>query len=294
MICTIDVGNTKTKAILFDENLDIISEKSWETPDLFDPERWQIFFDTLNRLNPLFYIADLRISCVSWRAFLALKVYLKYDLPTTFDTYKKFNPDLLILPPHSPVISEATIPINRNFITGLIGTDRLLSAYATYKIFKQSSIVVSLGTATTIDLITNTGVFLSGAILPGIDVSYQGLLNRATYLPSISELKDSTTLISVNTYDALYNGLFIGQGILIEEYSKRMIEEAALQGKVNLTLTGGRSSSVSSHIINYPYKIIKHLVNYGLALLPNWKNSNTKIYSEKKIATLAEKLNKKQ
>ena len=73
----------------------------------------------------------------------------------------------------------------------------------------KNTTVVCLGTATTIDLVTGTGVYFSGSILPGIDVSYQGLLDRATSLPALSDLPLSDKMLNTNTAYSLYTGLFL-------------------------------------------------------------------------------------
>ncbi|MGL4677162.1 MAG: type III pantothenate kinase [Brevinema sp.] len=292
MICAIDIGNTKTKAFLLDEKLIVLQEKIWNTPDLFDPERWQYFFETLYQMDSLFFIAEVRISCVSWKAFLALKVYLKYDLPEHFDIHKKFNIDLMILPLKTPIVSESQIPIKRDFIQGLIGTDRLLSAYAAHQIFKTSTIIVSLGTATTIDLVTNNGVFLSGAIIPGLDTAYQGLITRATSLPPITELQEVKQVITHNTLESLYVGSFIAQAILIEGFTERLISESEITEPVDLIITGGRAHSITKHL-KKKYKIIDRLVAYGLALIPDWKDPTiNKNIDKKYITNLATQLNK--
>ena len=158
MIFAIDVGNTRTKAVLIDENLKIVAQKNWSTPEFFEPDRWKYFFEIMYALDPLFFIAELRISCVSWRAFLSLRVHLGYDTKESFDINREFNKDLLILPIHNFVILEADIPINREFVTGMIGTDRLLAAYAAHKIFKKNTTVVCLGRINT----SRDRCFLSG------------------------------------------------------------------------------------------------------------------------------------
>lgn len=267
MIFAIDVGNTRTKAMLIDEQLKIVAQKNWSTPEFFEPDRWKYFFDIMHELDPLFFIAELRISCVSWRAFLSLRVHLGYDTKELFDINREFREDLLILPIHNSVILESDIPINREFVTGMIGTDRLLAAYAAHKIFEKNITIASLGTATTIDLVTGTGVFFSGSILPGIDVSYQGLLDRATSLPALSELPLSDTMLNTNTAESLYTGLFLSQALVIEEMSKKQTEEACLKNPCSIVLTGGRSFSVSPHI-RMEHNIVENLVTYGLALIP--------------------------
>lgn len=267
MICAIDIGNTKAKAYLIDDNLTILEKVVWSTPDLFEPDKWDEFFEALIIKNIHFELAEKRISCVSWRAFLALRVFLKYDTLSQFDPYKKFNSDLLIFPVDSPIVSEAHVPVNREFVYGMIGSDRLLAAYATHKLFDKSMVVVSLGTATTIDLITNTGTFFSGVVSSGIDSSYQGLLYRAPHLMPLSDLPCSDNVLNDNIEHSLYAGVFVVQALVIEAAYKRLLEESQLESEVNLVLTGGRSFCVSTHIRQKHY-IVDDLIAYGLALIP--------------------------
>ncbi len=289
MICAIDVGNTKAKVFLIDDDYDIIDQLTISTPVLFEPEEWKKLFEILNDTNPLFLIAELRISCVNWKAFLALRIYLKYDTIKNFDIHKDFDVELLnSLPEHSPVVLEKYIPLKRDNVQGLIGTDRMLSAYAVNRIFNKSVVIVSLGTATTIDLITKGGEFISGVIAPGVDVAYQGLIERATSLPSLSDLTLTENTISKNGLESLYTGAFTAQAVLIEQFASRLTKEASVSAEI--ILTGGRANSISRHLTK-KHKVVENLVGYGLALLPKW-NGQAKIH-KKKFTSLASKITTK-
>ena len=272
MICAIDVGNTRVKACLVDEELTIINKSSWSTPDLFEPENWDIFFEYLEKQNSKYAYAEKRISCVSWKAYLALMVYLGYTTEANFNPNQTFDPDLMLLPMDSPILFEGYIPLNMSPTEGMIGSDRLLAAYAAYRIFGCNMVVTSFGTATTIDMVTNNAVFLSGVISPGIDVSYQGLINRATHLPALSELTFSDKALNNNTVEALYAGLYLGQALQVEAIQNRLIEESAIVDISELVLTGGRAYSISSHIRN-AHSIVEDLAIYGLALVPAWNDT---------------------
>lgn len=279
MIVAIDIGNTRVKARLIDKNLNIIEKKSWSTPDLFEPDRWNVFFEELDTLNPLFSISEKRISCVSWRAFLALRVYFGYDLLDHFNPNKEFNTDLMILPLDSPFVFETMIPLDTTYMSGLIGTDRLLSGYAANRLFHESMVVVNLGTATTIDLITNAGIFLGGAILPGVDVAYSGLLSRATHLPPLSQLPDTDKSLGNSTLHSLSVGAYIAHAAVIEALYIRQKEEANLQSSVGLLLTGGRHATIGAHM-RLPFMVKDDLVSYGLALMPSWQKTVDQINTE--------------
>ncbi|MGL4367148.1 MAG: type III pantothenate kinase [Brevinemataceae bacterium] len=272
MIVTIDVGNTTTKAFLFNNNLQIISKKIWSTSDLFDPDRWKIFFEELEELHPGFVVFEKRISCVSWKAFLALRVYFGYIDSKEFDITLPFNSDFLILPPDSPFVFDSMIPLNTQSVSGLVGTDRLLTAFAVYVLCGKSMVIASLGTATTIDLVTKNGTFFSGIITSGVDTSYKGLISRASHLPELSEIpvQEYYKAITSNVTEALASGIYLAHAAMIENIYQKIVNEASLEEDAGLVLTGGRAFSISANVSTNHVKK-DNLVSYGLALLPSWQ-----------------------
>ncbi|MCH8188995.1 MAG: type III pantothenate kinase [Proteobacteria bacterium] len=66
-----------------------------------------------------------------------------------------------------------------------IGVDRVCSAAAAYDRVKQACAVASFGSAITIDCVSAEGHFLGGAILPGFEMAYDALHNRADALPKV-------------------------------------------------------------------------------------------------------------
>lgn len=272
MIAAFDIGNTNVKAYLFDNDHKIIGRKSRPSPDLFEPERWKYFLDDLVAVNAGFAIAEKRISCVNWKIFLALRVFFGYDRSEAFDPHREFNPDLCYLPADSPFVFDAMVPIDTSFVSGLVGSDRLLAAYALHKMHGGSNILASLGTATTMDLITKTGMFFSGIVAPGVDAAYHGLLLRAPHLPTMQQLPNPEKLLGTMLDQALSSGIFMGHAVMVESLFSRMKRDAALEGNVNLVLTGGRAYSVSPYI-RLAHTVYEDLVGYGLALMPSWQKS---------------------
>lgn len=272
MIAAFDIGNTNVKAYLFDNDNNIIGRKSRPSPDLFEPERWKYFLDDLVTLNAGFAIAEKRISCVSWKIFLALRVFFGYDRAESFDPHREFNTDLFYLPADSPFVFDSMVPIDTSFVSGLVGPDRLLAAYGLYKMYGGSNFLASLGTATTIDLITKTGIFFSGIVAPGVDASYNGLLLRAPHLPSMHQLPNPEKLLGTMLEQALSSGIFMGHAVMVEALFSRMKRDAALEDDMNLVLTGGRAYSVSPYI-RLAHTVREDLVAYGLALMPSWQKS---------------------
>jgi type III pantothenate kinase len=101
-----------------------------------------------------------------------------------------------------------------------LGSDRFLNAFAVYERYLRSQsvyshgIVVDCGTATTFSVVSRSGRFLGGSILPGIGISLQALLARTAQLPPF-EIVDAP-LLATNTLDALRAGVLYGFSAQIE------------------------------------------------------------------------------
>ncbi len=64
-----------------------------------------------------------------------------------------------------------------------VGVDRVCASYAAYERIEAGCIVVDFGTAVTVDLVDDDGVFLGGAILPGIGLQLRLLHENTAALP---------------------------------------------------------------------------------------------------------------
>jgi pantothenate kinase type III len=63
-----------------------------------------------------------------------------------------------------------------------LGTDRLAAALGAYRRFGSQAVVVDMGTALCVDLVTADGAYAGGIVYPGVDLSYRALRDR-TGLP---------------------------------------------------------------------------------------------------------------
>lgn len=64
-----------------------------------------------------------------------------------------------------------------------VGRDRVCAAAAVYEKLERGCIVVDFGTAITVDLVDDDGVFLGGAILPGVQLQFRSLHEHTAQLP---------------------------------------------------------------------------------------------------------------
>ena len=67
-----------------------------------------------------------------------------------------------------------------------VGSDRVLSAAAAYAVIEDAAVVIDFGTALTIDLVDERGIYLGGVICPGFQMSASALHESTALLPEIN------------------------------------------------------------------------------------------------------------
>jgi type III pantothenate kinase len=118
----------------------------------------------------------------------------------------------------------------------VIGTDRLVDAVAAYHRVDGAVIVVDFGTATTFNVINSQGIFLGGAIAPGLGTVTRALIERASALPAV-ELTAPAQAIGRDTIPAIQSGLVYGYVGLVEGLLRRLCAE--LEEPATVLATGG-------------------------------------------------------
>ncbi|MCW8084846.1 type III pantothenate kinase [Sabulicella glaciei] len=118
-----------------------------------------------------------------------------------------------------------------------VGADRLLNALAAHHHYKGPLIVVDFGTATTFDVVDQSGNYLGGAIAPGINLSIEALHRAAARLPRIG-IGRPQAAIGRDTISAMQSGIFWGYVGLIEGIISRIRAEAE-QPRLKVVATGG-------------------------------------------------------
>src|ERR1700709_1832943 len=96
-----------------------------------------------------------------------------------------------------------------------VGADRLLNALASHRKFGGPLIVVDFGTATTFDVVDQTGAYQGGVICPGINLSIEALHQAAARLPRIG-IGRPQAVIGRSTVPAMQSGIYWGYVGLIE------------------------------------------------------------------------------
>ena len=111
-----------------------------------------------------------------------------------------------------PVALTRLSPLPIRLVPGespTIGIDRLIVAATAYDLVRSSVITVDIGTATTIDAVTDQGLFLGGIILPGPKVVVEFF---AYWNSKSAEDRDQTknSVIETSTTGCIQAGLYNG------------------------------------------------------------------------------------
>jgi len=146
---------------------------------------------------------------------------------------------------------------------GMVGVDRLLGALAAYRRVQGPCIVVDFGTAITVNSVSREGVFLGGAILPGLTMMARALAGGTVLLPEIT-VPESATGIGKNTEEAIAAGLLHGVtgavANLVIVASQTVGEDAAV------LLTGGDAERIAALLPSDCQEVVPDLVLEGLAI----------------------------
>jgi type III pantothenate kinase len=143
-----------------------------------------------------------------------------------------------------------------------VGTDRVVSAAAAYAVAQDAVVVADFGTAVTIDLVDEHGVFRGGVICPGFEISAKALKENTAQLPNIKVTKPKTAY-GKNTTDAINCGLYYSIIGALQEVIRRYAEEI---GKWPQTVITGASAKVIAGDCEFIDNYVPNLVLKGIVL----------------------------
>lgn len=120
-----------------------------------------------------------------------------------------------------------------------VGTDRVVSAAAAFAVVEDALIVADFGTAVTVDLVDEGGVFLGGVIAPGFGLGAQALGEGTAQLPDI-DFQKPISCIGTNTQEAIRAGLYFSAVGLLKTISEEFAMQLGRWPQLIVTGTGAK------------------------------------------------------
>jgi type III pantothenate kinase len=142
-----------------------------------------------------------------------------------------------------------------------LGSDRFAALIGAHAMFpSQPLIVATCGTATTVDAVTNDGVFLGGMILPGLGLMAGALAENTAQLPQVAANLDVSEPFADCTATAIVSGCIAAQAGAIE---RAIAAHERRYGRPQCVLSGGAAALISPHL-PMPHATVDNLVLIGL------------------------------
>lgn len=220
MLLTIDVGNTRIKAAVFEQNRLI---------EIFNFTKEELLEEIKNILDRFQNITDFVVASVGnveKEQFLSFKNRVRIHFIT----------------------HESKFPFTNLYSTPTtLGIDRMvLAAGAMLQFPNQNRLVIDAGTCITYDFIDTDGNYLGGAISPGIRLRYQALNDYTSKLPLLTK-KQPEAFIGNSTAESIHSGVINGVTFEIDGFIEHYKTKYA---KFIIILTGGDAEFLAKSLKN--------------------------------------------
>jgi type III pantothenate kinase len=138
----------------------------------------------------------------------------------------------------------------------------VLAAAAAYAVVENAIVVADFGTAVTIDIVDDRGVFLGGVICPGFEISARALNESTAQLPLV-EVGRPKLPWGRNTADAINCGLYYSAIATLQEIIRRYAEKI---GRWPQTVLTGSAAELIKDDCEFVDSYVPYLVVKGIAL----------------------------
>ena len=243
MQLVIDIGNTRVKAAVFQQN------------DLMQ----HFVYNNTDELLQANIIEKFKIEyCI-----LSSVV----DGLDTFTEQLKQQTSVLIYSIQTPT------PLTNCYESpNTLGSDRLAAAVAGNFLFPDKNVlVIDAGTCIKYNFINNKNEYIGGAISPGLQMRFKSLNSFTSRLPLLEVEENFYTLIGTNSKDNILCGVELGA---VAEINSFIDQYKQLYPDINIVLTGGDlnffEKRLKKPIFAEPYLILKGLnsiLNHNLKIL---------------------------
>lgn len=250
MVLLIDVGNTNINLGLYDEENN--------EPNQF----WRIKTDKNKTSDEYAIILNNLLNDVTVKGVVIGSVVPAITQVLEYYSKKYLNLSPLIL--GSGIKTGLDIHLNN---PREIGADLVATAVGAMNKYPQPTIVIDMGTATTMTLIENN-IFHGGAVIPGVETSLHGLVSNTALLPQI-EIKAPKRVIEKETIACMQSGLVYGTAAMIDGMIDRIEREHGRSCYV--VATGGLAKYIIPHC-NHKITYDTNLIFDGLLAIYHKNN----------------------
>ena len=122
-----------------------------------------------------------------------------------------------------------------------IGADRLVNSVAIWERYKSAAICVDFGTAVNFDVVSGSGEYLGGVLVPGVEISLDALTERGAKLPKI-DLAPPKGTIGKSTVEAIRAGVIYGYASAVDGIITRIQDE--MKEEAEVIATGGLAQAI--------------------------------------------------
>lgn len=207
MLLAIDVGNTNTVVGAYEGDILTHSWRIKTDPQSTADEMFLTFRGLLLGRPELTGIS----LCSTVPAVL-------HEMRLMIETYFRHVPTVIVEPGTKTGVSILTDHPRE------VGADRIVNTLAVFERYGGPAIVVDFGTSTNLDVVSQRGDFLGGALAPGIQISLDALAARAAQLRKV-ELVAPRSPIGRNTVEALQSGALYGFAGQVDGLVRRITDE---------------------------------------------------------------------
>ena len=231
MILVIDIGNSNTTIGVFDKDTIIVKWRITTTFQYTEDEYASKILPLLNFSN---------IDFTEFRGVIISSVVRKITKPISIFVEKYFRITPLIA---TEIEHDLTLKIDN---PKELGSDILANAIAANRLY-GNCIFVSFGTALVVGVITKEKVFLGVMISPGMEASYNSLIDSADLLFH-TQLSKPTQILGKNTRDAIRAGVYFSYIEAVNGIIKKIRKEYKIKFKT--IITGGSAEVIYNDIMS--------------------------------------------
>lgn len=144
-----------------------------------------------------------------------------------------------------------------------VGSDLICACVAVNHLYGSPALIVDMGTATKMMVLSDKGTFIGVSIIPGLRMGLRALSEGTAQLPQVS-LEAPASVVGKNTVDAMKSGVIFGHAAMVDGMIDRFDEELGMS--LPVYATGGLSQLIVPHC-KHDITLNDNLVLKGLELL---------------------------